>query len=140
MLEQPRFLEAPVTILGKCRVMRNLLIKPETREPAPRQMHAQLLDQLAFAADAVQIADQQHAQQQLWIDGWTTRVAIAVLKLVMNKTEVNVLVNRSQQMVLWNLLFQAEVVEQRFRAGVPTHHERQSSGNDGPNNMVTLCR
>ena len=29
-------------------MMRNLLIEPQTGEPAPRQMHAQLLYQLAF--------------------------------------------------------------------------------------------
>jgi len=43
--------------------MRDLLIEAQTREPAPRQMHAQFLHQLALAGDAVQIADQQDAQQ-----------------------------------------------------------------------------
>jgi hypothetical protein len=31
-------------------------------------MHAQLLNQLALAADSVQIANQQNAEQKLWID------------------------------------------------------------------------
>jgi hypothetical protein len=34
------------------------------------------------------------------------------------------LVNQPQQMILWNLIFLSEVVEQRFRARVLTHHER----------------
>ena len=38
--------------------MRDLLIETQTGEPAPRQVHAQLLNQLPFAGDAVQIADQ----------------------------------------------------------------------------------
>jgi hypothetical protein len=35
-------------------------------------------------------------------------------------------------MVLWNLIFNSEVVEQRFRARVLTHHERSSSDNGHP--------
>jgi hypothetical protein len=39
--------------------MGNLLIETETCEPAPGEVHAQLLDKLALAADSVQIANQQ---------------------------------------------------------------------------------
>jgi hypothetical protein len=31
-------------ILGECRVMRDLLIEAQAREPAPGQVHTQLLD------------------------------------------------------------------------------------------------
>jgi len=41
-----------------------------------------------------------------------------------NEAEVDVLINQPQQMVLWNVIFQSEVVEQRFRTGVSTHHAR----------------
>jgi hypothetical protein len=44
-------------------VMRGLLIEAQTGEPAPRQVHAQLLHQLPLTGDAVQVADQQDAQQ-----------------------------------------------------------------------------
>jgi hypothetical protein len=37
-------------------------------------MHAQFLNKLALAADAVQIANQQNAQQQFWVDRRTTGV------------------------------------------------------------------
>src|SRR5271166_3360835 len=104
--------------------MRNLLIETETSEPAPSKMHAQFLNEFALTADAIQITDQQNAQQELWIDGWTPSFAIAVLKSLAYETEVNVLINQPQQVILWNLIFQSEVVEQRFRAGVLTHHER----------------
>ena len=57
---------------------RVLLIAVAMAVPAPRQVHAQLLHQLAFAGDAVQIADQQNAQQQLGIDRGATRLAVAV--------------------------------------------------------------
>ena len=49
-------------------MMGNLLIEAESGQPAPGQMHLQLLDQLALAGDAVEIADQQNAQQEFRID------------------------------------------------------------------------
>jgi len=73
--------------------MRNILIETETCEPAPGEMHAQLLDKLALAADPVQIANQQNAQQELRIDGWATSFAIAVLQSIAHKTEVDMLIN-----------------------------------------------
>jgi hypothetical protein len=40
--------------------------------------------------------------------------------------------NESQQMVLRNLIFQTEVVEQRFRTRVLSHHDQQASENGDP--------
>src|ERR1035437_1714150 len=94
LLEQLRFLKPSVPILGKRRVVRDLLIKTQSREPSPRQMHAQLLDQLALAADAVQVADQQNAQQQLRIDRGPPRLAVAVFQLLPHELETDVLVDQ----------------------------------------------
>jgi len=44
-----------MTVLGKRGVMRNVLIEAKPGKPAPSQMHTQLLDQLAFTGDAVQV-------------------------------------------------------------------------------------
>ena len=71
-------------------VMRNLLIETKTCEPAPGQMHAQFLNQLALAANAVQIANQQNTQQQFWIDRRTTSLAIAFLQPLPHEAEVDV--------------------------------------------------
>jgi hypothetical protein len=38
---------------------------PSRFKPAPGQMHAQFLHQLALAGDAIQIGNQQDAQQEL---------------------------------------------------------------------------
>ena len=62
LLEQLRFLKPSVPVFGERGMMRNLLIEAQTGEPAPGQMHAQLLHQLALAGDAVQVANQQYAQ------------------------------------------------------------------------------
>ena len=40
LLKQIRFLESSMPVLGKRRVMRNLLIEAQSGEPTPRQMHA----------------------------------------------------------------------------------------------------
>src|SRR5258708_6794626 len=112
MLEQLRFLEASVTIFRKRRVMRNFLVESEASKPAPRKMHAQLLDELTLAGYSVQIANQQNTQQELRIDGWTASIAIAILQPVTHKAEVDIPIDQSQQVILCNLIFQSEVVEQ----------------------------
>jgi hypothetical protein len=68
-------------------------------------VHSQILNQLALTADAIQIANQQNAQQQLWIDGRTTCIAVAVLQPLVNEAEVDILIDQPQQMILWNLIF-----------------------------------
>ncbi len=94
--------------------MRNLLIKPQPGEPTPGQMHAQFLHQLALAGDAVQIADQKNAQQQLRVNRGPTCLAVALFQLLPHKLETDMLVNQSQQMSFRNLVFQTEVIEQCF--------------------------
>jgi hypothetical protein len=95
LLEQLRFLKPSVTVLRERGVMRDLLIEAQTREPAPRQVHAQFFHQLAFACDSVQITNQQDAQQQLGIDGGTTCLAVALLQLLAHKREADVLFDQS---------------------------------------------
>ena len=94
--------------------MRDLLIEPQPGEPAPRQMHAQLFHQLALAGNAVQVADQQHAQQQFGIDRWPPRLTVALFPLLPDELETDMFVDEPQQMIFRNLIFQAEVIEQRF--------------------------
>ena len=103
--------------------MRDLLIETQTREPAPGQMHAQFLHQLAFAGDAVQIANQQNAQQQLGINRRSARLAVTLLQPLAHESKADVPFDESQQVGFRNLIFQPEVVEQRFRAVVLPHHD-----------------
>ena len=74
--------------------MRDLLIEAQTGEPAPRQMHAQFLHQFAFAGDAVQIADQQNAQQELGINRGATGLAVAVSQSLAHKLKTDVLLDQ----------------------------------------------
>ena len=132
LLKQLRLLKPPVPVLGECGVVRDLLIEPQPGEPSPRQMHAQFFHQFAFAGDAVQIADQQNAQQKLGINRRPARLTVAVFQLLPHELETDVLVDQAEQMVLRNLIFQAEVIEQCFRAVVLPHHDQQASENRNP--------
>ena len=69
-------------ILGECRVMRNLLIETEAREPAISQMHPDVLDQASFTGDSVQVSDQQNAEQDFGVNRRTTLVAVARLQVL----------------------------------------------------------
>src|SRR5215472_5510480 len=95
LLKQIRFLESAMPVLGKCRVVRNLLIEAQSREQTPRQMHAELFHQFPFARHAVEIADQQHAQQQFGIDRWPSRITVPLLQLGSNEFEIDVAINQA---------------------------------------------
>src|SRR3984893_9431116 len=112
--------------------MWDLLIETQTGEPPPRQVHAQFLHQLPFGGDAVQIADQQDAQQKLGINGRTAGIAVTRLQLLPHKGKADVLFDQPQQMSLRNLIFQPEVIEQRFGAVVLSHHDQQASDDENP--------
>jgi hypothetical protein len=77
--------------------MRYLLIEAQSGEPAPRQMHAQFLDQLALAGDAIQIADQQNAQQKLGINRRAARIAVTLVQLFPYEAKADVLIDEPQQ-------------------------------------------
>ncbi len=93
-------------------------------------MHAQFLHQLAFAGDAIQIANQQDAQQKFGINRGTARIAVTRFQPLAHKGKADVLFNQPQQVGLRNLIFQAEIVEQRFRAVVLPHHDQQVSSDE----------
>src|SRR5271169_6564583 len=129
LLKQIRLLEASVPVLGKRRVMGNLLVEAQAGEPAPSPVHAQLLHQLPLAADAVQVPQQQNPQQHFRINRGSPGVAVGVVQLFVDEVETDVTIDEAQQMVFGDLIFNAEVVKQRLRAGVLTHHAAQASEN-----------
>jgi hypothetical protein len=47
----------------------------------------------------------------------STRLTVAVFKLLPNELEADVLVDHPQQMMFGNLIIQPEVVEERFLSG-----------------------
>ena len=69
---------------------------------------------------------------KLGINRRSAGVAVACFQLLAHKRKADVLIDEPQQMGLWNLIFQAEVVEQRFGAVVLPHHDQQASDDENP--------
>ena len=83
--------------------------------------------QTPFAADAVEIADQQQSQWNFRIDRGSARGLQKVLQLFPYESEIDVAVDYSQQMIGGDLLFQTEILEQRLSPALLTHPRRCSS-------------
>ena len=60
------------------------------------------------------------------------RFHCSVFQLPPHKLEADVLVDQPQQVGLRNMIFQAEVIEQRFGAVVLPHHDQQASDDENP--------
>jgi hypothetical protein len=67
----------------------------------------------ALRADAKTVSHQQHSEKQFRLDGWATRVAVVIRKVCPNAAQINEAVNRPQQVILRDMTFQRELVEQR---------------------------
>jgi hypothetical protein len=79
-----------MTVLGKRGVMWNFLIEAKPGKPAPSQMNTQLLDQLAFTRDAVQVADQQDAQEEFRIDRRSAGLTVGIFQFFAYDVEADV--------------------------------------------------
>jgi len=67
----------------------------------------------------------------------------SAFSLLANKPKVDVLVDQPQQVAFGDVLFQLEVVEQRFGAGELSRHDQQASDNQGqvvPGRIAPLYR
>jgi hypothetical protein len=77
-------------------------------------MNAQFLHKLALARNAVDIPDQQHAQQEFGLDRASDGLAVSVFQLLLHKLKLTLLIDEPQQMVFRNLIFETELIKQRF--------------------------
>lgn len=87
------------------------LIEPDPREPAIRQVHADLFHQPPLAGDAVEIANQENAQQNLRVDRRPAGVAVVGPQARAHETEINLALDQPQQMGLRNMVFEFEVIK-----------------------------
>ena len=62
-------MEAARTVLGEGGMIRHPAVESEPGEPAVGEVEADLVAQPALGADAEAVADDQHADHQLGIDG-----------------------------------------------------------------------
>ncbi|OJI92166.1 hypothetical protein PFRI_36330 [Planktotalea frisia] len=104
--------EPTVAVLGKRRMIRDAVTKVQAAEPAIGQVQMNLFAQAALRADAGAIAHKQHPDHQFRINGWATSVAVKLGKMRTNTTQVNEPINRTQQVVLGNMIFQRKLIKQ----------------------------
>lgn len=70
------------------------------------------LTEPAFRADAIAVADDQHLNHQYGIDGWAAGMAVVIGQLFAQVAQVKALIDAAQEMILWNVVFKIEAVEQ----------------------------
>src|SRR5580765_6565855 len=119
--------KASVPIRGEGQVVGNLGIEVQLREPPISPVHPYFIQQTPLAGNAVHVPDQQYPQQHLGINRWTTGRTVEALQPLAHEAEIDIAVQHPQQVIFWNLLFQAEVVEQRLGPRLLTHHSLCSS-------------
>ena len=79
--------EATQPVSRQRRVVRNLVFQVEFAEPAIGEVQLDFLAQPALRTDAVAVADDEHAQRQLRIDGRPADVAVVRLKLLVEVSQ-----------------------------------------------------
>ena len=71
-----------------------------------------LFAQPAFGADAIAVADDQHADHQLRINRRTPDRAIEIGEVMAQVTQIETLINAAQKMIGWDVIFKVERVKQ----------------------------
>ena len=95
MAQQIAFAETTMPVLGKGRMVRHWIRKIKAAKPAVGKVEMNLFAKPAFRPDAKTIANQQHADQQLWIDRWTATVAVKLCKMRTDTAQIHKPINRT---------------------------------------------
>ncbi len=104
-------------------MVRYRILQAKTTEPAIGQVQMHFLAQAAFRTDAVAVADDQHPDHQFRIDRGPTRVAVILGQVLTQLAQIEALVDAAKQVILWNVIFEIEGVEQSILAiGLKPHH------------------
>ena len=69
------------------------------------------LAEQSFRPDAKAVSDQQHADQKFRIDRRAARVAVEIRQMGANAAQVNETINGSQQVILWDMIFQRKLLK-----------------------------
>src|ERR1700732_1425313 len=103
--------KAPVPVLGKDRMVRDLVIQTETAKPAIGEIEMNLFAQSALRAYAHAIAGDQHADHQPRIDRGATGAAVERLQRLTNVIEVEMPIDASQNVIGRDMVVEAEIIE-----------------------------
>ena len=102
----------------------NAIGQVETAEPPIRQVEVDLLAEPPLRADPEAVPDQEHPDHQLGIDRRPTDRTVERRETRADLGEVDKPVDRSQQVIRRDMLFERELVEQRALRHLPRSHHR----------------
>src|SRR5271166_3079064 len=107
-------------------MIRDVAVEAQATEPAISQIEVDLVAQLPLRANAEAVADDQHADHQLGIDRRATRLAVVWLQMRPDLRKVDEPIDLAKQVIVRDMPFQAEAVEQRLLHQPPFAHHRES--------------
>ena len=108
-------------------MVRHLVIEVQAAEPAERQPIGDLLAQPPLRANAVAVADEEHADEQLGVDGRPAGVTIMVGELVaqIRKSGRGEHIDPTQQMIGGDTVVEMKLVEEpHLVRRLPPHHRQ----------------
>ena len=73
-----------------------------------------LFAQSPLRADAIAVADDQHADHQFRINRWTPNRTVEVGEVMAQIAQIEALINAAQQVIGWDVIFEIERVKQPF--------------------------
>jgi hypothetical protein len=124
-------------------VVGHRIFEIQSAEPAIGQVQVHLFAQPALRADAGAVANDQHPDHQLRIDGGTARVAVERCEVLVQITKVQDPVDIAQQVIARDVIVEVEGVEELvLRATSLTHHRDAlpPSGCDQLRSSAPICQ
>src|SRR5882672_888830 len=97
-----------MAILGETGMVRYFVLQAKAAEPTIAQVDADLLAQASFRTDAVTVADDEHADHQLGVDGGTARMTVGAGHMLAKLTQVKKVIDRTQKMVFGNIFVKTD--------------------------------
>lgn len=111
-------------VLAECTKMWNFVRQCQAEKPAICHIYFYFPNQLPFAANAEQVADEQHFEEQFRINSWTAIVgAIQSLHLLVDEAETDRPVYFSQKVLAWHEFFNAHQFNLCLLLGFAFDHE-----------------
>lgn len=119
MPQQLALVKPPVPVLREGRMIGDPVVQIETAKPAVGEVQVHLFAVPPLRPDAETITNQQHPDRQLRVDRGTARVAVEVGKMGADAGQIDEAINRPEQVLLREVIFQRELIEQRCLRFLP---------------------
>lgn len=93
-------------------MVRHRIVQTQAADPTVGQIQMHFPTQAPFGTNAVAVGDDQHPDHQFGIDRRATCMVVVVGQVLAKFAQVESLIDAAQQIILGNVLFEIERVEQ----------------------------